>query len=103
MVGERRPINCPTRWRTLKRRMRSNFRYVNNSSQAEFVAYISLIALLFSVTNFVPLSAIGFIPIVLGAWRFFGRTYPAFVVALAVFALYALVSTLLYDPASLGN
>jgi O-antigen ligase len=67
------------------------------------VAYISLIALLFSVTNFVPLSAIGFIPIVLGAWRFLGRTYPAFVVALAAFALYALVSTLLYDPASLVN
>jgi O-antigen ligase len=65
------------------------------------MAYISLIALLFTVTNFVPLSAIGCAPIVLGAWRFFGRTYPRFVAALSAVLLYALASTLLYDPASL--
>jgi len=67
------------------------------------VAYISLIALFFTVTNLVPLSALGFIPIALCAWRFFGRTYPTFVVALAAFALYAFCSTLLYDPASLAD
>jgi O-Antigen ligase len=65
------------------------------------VAYISLIALFFTVTNFVSLSAIGFVPIALCAWRFFGRTYPDFVRALAAFTVYALISTLLYDPASL--
>jgi O-antigen ligase len=67
------------------------------------VAYISLIALFFTVTNLVPLSAIGFIPIALCAWRFFGRTYPEFVRALAAFTVFALISTLLYDPASLVN
>lgn len=65
------------------------------------VAYLSLIALFLTITNFVPVSAIGFVPIVLCAWRFFGRTYPAFVTALVAFAAYALLSTLLYDPASL--
>ena len=67
------------------------------------MAYLSLVALFFSGTNFVPLSAIGFLPIALGAWRFFGRTYPPFVTVLAGFTCYALISTLLYDPSSLLN
>jgi len=67
------------------------------------VAYISLIALFFTVTNFVPLSAIGVIPIALGVWRFYGRTYPAFVVALVTLTLYIVISTLLYDPGSLAD
>jgi hypothetical protein len=67
------------------------------------MAYVSLIALFLTVTNFVPVSAIGFAPIVLCAWRFYGRTYPAFVTSLSLFAGYALLSTLIYDPASLVN
>ncbi|MFM0136261.1 O-antigen ligase family protein [Caballeronia grimmiae] len=64
------------------------------------MVYITLLALLLTVTNFVPLSAIGFLPVVLCSWRFFGRTYPAFVTPLVVFGLYVTVSTLLYAPAS---
>ncbi|AWV05046.1 O-antigen ligase domain-containing protein [Burkholderia sp. JP2-270] len=63
--------------------------------------YISLIALYFSVTNLVPVSAIGFAPIVFFWWRFFGRTYPDFIGPLLAFSAYALASTLIYDPASL--
>jgi O-antigen ligase len=65
------------------------------------VAYLSLIALFLTVTNFVPVSAIGFAPIVLCVWRFFGGRFPAFVTALVSFAAYALLSTVVYDPASL--
>jgi O-antigen ligase len=65
------------------------------------MAYVSLIALFLTVTNFVPISAIGFAPMVLCAWRFYGRTYPAFVTSLSIFAIYALLSTFVYDPASL--
>ncbi|MGN6234354.1 MAG: O-antigen ligase family protein [Trinickia sp.] len=64
------------------------------------MAYVSLIALIFSVTNFVPISAIGFVPIVLCGWRFFGRRYPAFMTPLVMFGAFALVSTLYYNPAS---
>jgi hypothetical protein len=64
------------------------------------VAYISLLALLFTVTNFVPVSAIGFAPILLCAWRFFGRHYPAFITPLVAFEALAVASTLAYDPAS---
>jgi O-antigen ligase len=67
------------------------------------VPYISLIALFFSVTNLVPLSAIGFTPIVLCWWRFFDRKYPDFMGPLAVFTAYAALSTLLYDRASFLN
>ncbi|KVH78812.1 polymerase [Burkholderia ubonensis] len=63
--------------------------------------YISLIALYFSVTNLVPISAIGFAPIVFCWWRFFGRTYPDFIGPLVAFSAYALISTLIYDPVSL--
>jgi O-antigen ligase len=66
------------------------------------MAYVSLIALFLTVTNFVPISAIGFAPM-LCAWRFYGRNYPAFVTSLSLFALYALLSTLVYDPASLAS
>lgn len=34
------------------------------------MAYISLLALFLTVTNLVPLSAVGFVPIVLYSWRF---------------------------------
>ncbi len=64
------------------------------------MAYVSLIALIFSVTNFVPISAIGFAPILLCGWRFFGRRYPAFVAPLAIFGAFALLSTLYYNPDS---
>ena len=64
------------------------------------MAYISLFALFLTVTNLVPVSAVGFVPIVLCSWRFFGRTYPAFITPLAAFTLLAGVSTALYDPAS---
>ncbi|MGN6084056.1 O-antigen ligase family protein [Trinickia sp.] len=64
------------------------------------MAYVSLIALIFSVTNFVPISAIGFAPILLCGWRFFGRRYPAFVAPLAIFGAFAVLSTLYYNPAS---
>ncbi|ORC48920.1 polymerase [Burkholderia sp. A27] len=65
------------------------------------MAYISLLALFLTVTNLLPVSAAGFLPIVLCSWRFFGRSYPAFMSALTVFTLFVLVSTLLYDPRSL--
>jgi O-antigen ligase len=64
------------------------------------MAYISLIALLFSVTNFVPLSAIGFAPVLLCGWRFFDRRYPDYMPWLVVFGAYAALSTAVYDPAS---
>jgi O-antigen ligase len=64
------------------------------------MAYISLLALFMTVTNFVPISAIGFIPLLLLAWRFYGRSYPAFMAPLAAFTALAIVSTLLYDPKS---
>lgn len=64
------------------------------------MAYLSLIALYFSVTNLVPVSAIGFAPIVLCWWRFFGRAYPDFMGPLFAFSAYAALSTLFYDPAS---
>lgn len=65
------------------------------------MVYITLIALLFSITNFIPVSAIGFAPICLCAWRLFDRRYPPFVTCLSVFGLLALGSTLLYDPQAL--
>lgn len=65
------------------------------------MAYLSLLALFLTVTNLVPLSAIGFLPIVLCTWRFFGRSYPSFITPLTLFTLMALISTLLYDPHSL--
>jgi len=65
------------------------------------VVYITLLALLFSITNFIPVSAIGFAPICLCAWRLFDRRYPPFVTCLSVFGLLALGSTLLYDPQAL--
>ena len=46
------------------------------------MAYISLLALFLTVTNFVPLSAVGFVPIFVYAWRFYGRRYPAFITPL---------------------
>jgi O-antigen ligase len=49
----------------------------------------------------VPFSAIGFLPIVLCTWRFFGGTYPAFITSLVAFSAFVVLSTLLYDPASL--
>ncbi|WP_345815103.1 O-antigen ligase family protein [Paraburkholderia sp. PREW-6R] len=64
------------------------------------MAYISLIALFLTVTNLVPVSAAGFLPILLCAWRFFGRSYPSFITPLTCFTLFAIVSTLLYDPQS---
>lgn len=65
------------------------------------MAYITLVALFLTITNLVPLSAIGFLPIILCTWRFFGRTYPAFITPLVAFSAFAVLSTLLYDPASL--
>ncbi|MGF6552036.1 O-antigen ligase family protein [Paraburkholderia youngii] len=64
------------------------------------MAYLSLLALFMTVTNFVPISAIGFVPLVLLAWRFYGRTYPAFIAPLTAFTVLAIISTLLYDPQS---
>jgi len=64
------------------------------------MAYISLLALFLTVTNLVPVSAAGFVPIVFCSWRFFGRSYPAFMTPLVAFTLVAVVSTLLYDPRS---
>ncbi|WP_206952552.1 O-antigen ligase family protein [Trinickia acidisoli] len=64
------------------------------------MAYVSLIALIFSVTNFIPVSAIGFAPILLCGWRFFGRRYPAFMTPLVMFGAFAILSTLYYDPES---
>jgi O-antigen ligase len=65
------------------------------------MAYITLLALFLTVTNLVPVSAVGFVPIVLCAWRFFGRSYPAFITPLLAFTAFVVVSTLLYDPRSL--
>jgi O-antigen ligase len=64
------------------------------------VAYISLVALFLTVTNFVPVSAIGFAPLLLCIWRFYGRSYPEFIAPLVAFSAYVVLSTLLYDPAS---
>jgi len=64
------------------------------------MAYISLIALFLTVTNFVPVSAIGFVPLIFCSWRFYGRSYPAFMAPLAAFTLFVIASTLLYDPKS---
>ncbi|PMS18363.1 polymerase [Trinickia dabaoshanensis] len=64
------------------------------------MAYVSLIALIFSVTNFVPISAIGFVPIAVCGWRFFGRRYPAFMTPLVIFGAFAIFSTLYYNPES---
>ncbi|CAG9231816.1 Polymerase [Paraburkholderia sabiae] len=65
------------------------------------MAYISVLALFLTVTNLIPVSAVGFLPIVLCAWRFFGRSYPSFIGPLTALTLYIIVSTLLYDPHSL--
>jgi O-antigen ligase len=62
------------------------------------MAYISLFALFLTVTNLVPISAVGFVPIVCCSWRFFGRSYPAFMTPLTAFTVVAVVSRLLYDP-----
>lgn len=67
------------------------------------MAYISLLALVMTVTNLVPLSAVGFVPIIFCAWRFFGRHYPTFFAPLTALTLFALISTLLYEPHSLVN
>jgi hypothetical protein len=64
------------------------------------MAYITLLALFLTVTNLVPVSAAGFVPIVFGSWRFFGRSDPAFMTPLTAFTLLAVVLTLLYDPGS---
>ncbi|MFT4067059.1 O-antigen ligase family protein [Paraburkholderia sp.] len=65
------------------------------------MAYISLLALFLTVTNLVPISAIGFVPLLFCSWRFFGRRYPAFIAPLTAFTVFAIISTLLYDPQSL--
>ncbi|CAB3731755.1 O-antigen ligase family protein [Paraburkholderia rhynchosiae] len=62
------------------------------------MVYISLLALFLTVTNLVPVSAVGFVPIVLYSWRFFGRRYPAFITPLTALTVLITVSTLLYDP-----
>jgi hypothetical protein len=64
------------------------------------MAYISLLALFLTVTNLVPISAIGFIPLLFCSWRFVGRSYPAFIAPLTAFTALAIVSTLLYNPQS---
>ncbi|RKT21000.1 O-antigen ligase [Paraburkholderia sp. RAU2J] len=64
------------------------------------MAYISLLALFLTVTNLVPVSAVGLAPLLLCSWRFFGRSYPAFITPLTLLTLLIVVSTLLYDPAS---
>ncbi|HEX7909372.1 MAG TPA: O-antigen ligase family protein [Paraburkholderia sp.] len=64
------------------------------------MAYISLFALFLTVTNLVPVSAAGLVPLVFLPWRFFGRTYPAFMMPLTAFTVLVVVSTLLYDPGS---
>lgn len=64
------------------------------------MAYLSLVALFLTVTNFVPISAIGFIPILLCGWRFYGRSYPSFITPLTLLTLMVIISTLLYDPHS---
>ncbi|HEX7932912.1 MAG TPA: O-antigen ligase family protein [Paraburkholderia sp.] len=64
------------------------------------MAYISLLALFLTVTNLVPVSAVGFVPIVLCSWRFFGRRYPAFITPLTALTVLITISTLLYDPKS---
>ncbi|SIT42746.1 O-antigen polymerase [Paraburkholderia ribeironis] len=64
------------------------------------MAYVSLLALFLTVTNLVPVSAAGFLPIVVCSWRFFGRTYPRFITPLTAFTVLVTVSTLLYDPQS---
>jgi O-antigen ligase len=70
-------------------------------SEVSTMAYVTLLALFLTITNLVPLSAIGFLPIILCAWRFFGRRYPAFITPLVAFTAFAVLSTLLYDPGSL--
>ncbi|HWT34784.1 MAG TPA: O-antigen ligase family protein [Paraburkholderia sp.] len=65
------------------------------------MAYISVLALFLTVTNLIPVSAVGFLPIVFCAWRFFGRSYPSFMGPLTALTLFILASTLLYDPRSL--
>jgi O-antigen ligase len=67
------------------------------------MAYITLLALFLTVTNLVPVSAVGFVPIVFCTWRFFGRSYPAFMTPLLAFTAFAVLSTLLYDPGALIN
>jgi len=67
------------------------------------MAYISLLALFLTVTNFVPLSAVGFVPIFVYAWRFYGRRYPAFITPLTALTVVIVVSTLLYDPQSFAE
>ncbi|WGS52891.1 O-antigen ligase family protein [Paraburkholderia sp. D15] len=64
------------------------------------MAYISLLALFLTVTNMVPVSAVGLLPLVVLPWRFFGRSYPAFMTPLTAFTLLVIISTLLYDPHS---
>ncbi|MFM0472188.1 O-antigen ligase family protein [Paraburkholderia strydomiana] len=64
------------------------------------MASLSLLALFLTVTNFVPISAIGFIPVVFCGWRFFGRSYPRFMTPLTVFTVFVTLSTLLYDRES---
>ncbi|MEM5342944.1 O-antigen ligase family protein [Paraburkholderia azotifigens] len=65
------------------------------------MAYISVLALFLTVTNLIPVSAVGFLPIVFCAWRFFGRSYPSFMGPLTALTLFILASTLLYNPHSL--
>ena len=67
------------------------------------MAYISLFALFLTVTNLLPISAVGFLPILLCSWRFFGRSYPAFMAPLTAFTLFVIISTLLYDPHSFAE
>lgn len=67
------------------------------------MAYVSLLALFLTVTNLVPVSAVGFLPIVFFWWRFFGRPSPSFMTPLTAFTVLALISTLLYDPHSLAE
>ena len=62
------------------------------------MAYISLLALFLTVTNFVPISAIGFIPLLLCAWRFYGRSYPAFMAPLTAFTVLAILSASAEEP-----
>lgn len=57
------------------------------------MAYISLLALSLTVTNLVPLNAVGFFLLLLCSRRFFGRSYPAIIKPISSIRLFVMAAT----------
>ena len=75
-----------------------------NTGRGSFAKYISLISLLFSFTNFIPISAaISGLALVLYPFNFAANRTSRVVIPLVFLFVYSVISVVLYDASSLFN